>query len=49
VIGPLDDVVAVVLLLRFAARSIPRDVLLGAWPTEPAMLERLLRRREAVA
>ena len=36
VIGPLDDVVAVVLLLRYAARSIPRAVLLDAWPGEPA-------------
>ena len=42
VIGPLDDVVAVVLLLRFAARAIPRDVLLAAWPAEPRLLERLL-------
>src|SRR5215207_3668764 len=44
VIGPLDDVVAVVLLLRYAARAIPRDVLLEAWPAEPRLLERLLRR-----
>ena len=42
VIGPLDDVVAVVLLLRYAARAIPRDVLLAAWPAEPRLLERLL-------
>jgi uncharacterized membrane protein YkvA (DUF1232 family) len=42
VIGPLDDVVAVVLLLRYAARSIPRETLLGAWPTDPSLLERLL-------
>jgi uncharacterized membrane protein YkvA (DUF1232 family) len=42
VIGPLDDVVAVILLLRFAARSIPRHVLLGAWPTDTRLLERLL-------
>lgn len=42
VIGPLDDVVAVVLLLRYAARSVPRDVLLDAWPSDPALLERLL-------
>ena len=42
VIGPLDDVVAVVLLLRYAARAIPRDVLLSAWPAEPRLLERLL-------
>jgi len=44
VIGPLDDVVAVVLLLRYAARSVPRDVLLAAWPSDPALLERLLGR-----
>jgi uncharacterized membrane protein YkvA (DUF1232 family) len=44
VIGPLDDVVAVILLLRFAARSIPRETLLAAWPTDPALLERLLGR-----
>jgi uncharacterized membrane protein YkvA (DUF1232 family) len=42
VIGPLDDVVAVVLLLRYAARSIPRDTLLAAWPSDPQLLERLL-------
>ena len=42
VIGPLDDVVAVVLLLRYAARAIPRDELLAAWPAEPRLLERLL-------
>jgi uncharacterized membrane protein YkvA (DUF1232 family) len=42
VIGPLDDVLAVVLLLRYAARSVPRAVLLEAWPGEPALLERVL-------
>jgi len=42
VIGPLDDVVAVVLLVRYAARSIPRDRLLAAWPTEPRLLLRLV-------
>jgi uncharacterized membrane protein YkvA (DUF1232 family) len=47
VIGPLDDVVAVVLLLRYAARSIPRDTLLAAWPTDPRLLERLLGRDRA--
>lgn len=44
VIGPLDDVVAVVLLLRYAGRSIPRPTLLEAWPSDPALLERLLGR-----
>jgi uncharacterized membrane protein YkvA (DUF1232 family) len=42
VIGPLDDVVAVILLLRYAGRSIPRPVLLAAWPAEPRLLVRLL-------
>jgi uncharacterized membrane protein YkvA (DUF1232 family) len=42
VIGPLDDVVAVVLLLRYAARQVPRDVLLDAWPGEQRLLLRLL-------
>jgi uncharacterized membrane protein YkvA (DUF1232 family) len=42
VIGPLDDVVAVILLLRYAARSIPRSTLLEAWPSDPTLLERLL-------
>jgi uncharacterized membrane protein YkvA (DUF1232 family) len=44
VIGPLDDVVAVVLLLRYAARAIPPAVLFEAWPAEPRLLVRLLGR-----
>jgi uncharacterized membrane protein YkvA (DUF1232 family) len=48
VIGPLDDVVAVILLLRYAARSVPRQTLLAAWPTDPRLLERLLGRPAAV-
>jgi uncharacterized membrane protein YkvA (DUF1232 family) len=42
VIGPLDDVVVVVLLLRYAARAIPTEVLLTAWPAEPRLLRRLV-------
>jgi uncharacterized membrane protein YkvA (DUF1232 family) len=42
VIGPLDDVVAVVLLLRYAARAVPRDLLMEAWPAEPRLLVRLV-------
>jgi uncharacterized membrane protein YkvA (DUF1232 family) len=42
VIGPLDDVVVVTLALRYAARHIPRQVLLDAWPGDLALLERLL-------
>jgi uncharacterized membrane protein YkvA (DUF1232 family) len=42
VIGPLDDVVVVALCLRFAARRVPRQVLLDAWPAEPRIIERLI-------
>ncbi|MQA24691.1 MAG: DUF1232 domain-containing protein [Micromonosporaceae bacterium] len=42
VIGPLDDVVVVALALRYAARQVPRDVLLAAWPGETRLLLRLL-------
>lgn len=42
VIGPLDDIVVIALAIRYAARAVPRDVLLEAWPAEPRLLERLL-------
>lgn len=42
VIGPLDDVVVVALVLRYAARSVPREVLLEAWPGDRRLLERLI-------
>lgn len=42
VIGPLDDVVVVALALRYAARQVPRPVLLDAWPANRATIERLL-------
>ncbi len=42
VIGPLDDIVVVALALRYAARHVPRQVLLSAWPGEPRLIERLL-------
>ncbi len=42
VIGPLDDVVVVALALRYAGRSVPREVLLEAWPGRPDVIERLL-------
>ena len=42
VIGPLDDVLVVALALRYAARQVPREVLVAAWPGEPRLLERLL-------
>jgi uncharacterized membrane protein YkvA (DUF1232 family) len=42
VIGPLDDIVVVALALRYAARQVPRDVVLAAWPGDPGLLQRLL-------
>ncbi len=42
VIGPLDDVLIVALVLRYAARTVPRDVLLDAWPGNPDLLQRLI-------
>lgn len=45
VIGPLDDVVVVVLAFRYAARSVPPDVLYDAWPAETRLLRRLLGTR----
>jgi len=42
VVGPLDDIVVVALALRYAARRVPREVLLEAWPGEPRLLERLI-------
>src|SRR5919112_4582500 len=42
VIGPLDDVIAVALLLRYAGRTVPRQVLLEAWPEDRRIIERLL-------
>src|SRR5436190_856581 len=47
VIGPLDDVVVVVLALRYAARHIPREAIEAAWPADPAVLDRLLRDRRS--
>lgn len=42
VIGPLDDVIVVALALRYAARRVPREVLVEAWPAEERILTRLL-------
>jgi len=42
VIGPLDDVLAVALALRYAARQVPREVLMEAWPGDSRLLERLI-------
>jgi uncharacterized membrane protein YkvA (DUF1232 family) len=42
VIGPLDDVIVVALLLRYAGRTVPRQVILDAWPGDTRLIERLL-------
>ena len=42
IIGPLDDIIVVALLLRYAGRSVPRQVLLEAWPGDRRLIERLL-------
>jgi uncharacterized membrane protein YkvA (DUF1232 family) len=41
VIGPLDDIVVVALALRYAARRIPPEALIEAWPADRRILERL--------
>ena len=41
VIGPLDDIVVVALVLRYAARRVPPGVLAEAWPGNPDLLRRL--------
>lgn len=41
VIGPLDDIVVVALALRYAARRIPPQALVDAWPADRRILERL--------
>lgn len=48
VIGPLDDVVVVALALRYAARRVPPEALVDAWPAEPRLLHRLAPRTAAV-
>jgi uncharacterized membrane protein YkvA (DUF1232 family) len=42
IIGPLDDVIVVALALRYAARQVPREVLLEAWPAKERILARLI-------
>ena len=41
VIGPLDDIVVVALALRYAARRVPPEALVEAWPAERRILDRL--------
>ena len=48
VIGPLDDVVVVALALRYAARRIPLEALVEAWPAERRILSRLAPSTESI-
>lgn len=41
VIGPVDDIVVVALALRYAARHVPPQALVEAWPGEQRILSRL--------
>jgi uncharacterized membrane protein YkvA (DUF1232 family) len=41
IIGPLDDIVVVAIALRYAARRIPPEALIDAWPADRRILERL--------
>jgi uncharacterized membrane protein YkvA (DUF1232 family) len=45
VLGQVDDVLMVAWVVRFTARRVPRAALEEAWPGDPAVLDRLLRRR----
>ncbi len=47
VLGPIDDIVVIALALRYAARAVPRDVLLEAWPEDPRLLLRLMGERSS--
>jgi uncharacterized membrane protein YkvA (DUF1232 family) len=49
IVGPLDDVLIVALAFRYAARQVPRAVLLEAWQADPRVLERLVPGRSMPA
>lgn len=49
VIGPLDDIVVVALALRYAARRIPPEAIVDAWPADRRLLARLVPSTAAVA
>jgi uncharacterized membrane protein YkvA (DUF1232 family) len=49
VIGPLDDIVVVALALRYAARRIPPQALVEAWPADRRILDRLAPATASIA
>ena len=45
VIGPLDDIIVIALALRYAARQVPEQTLLAAWPEDdPTLLLKAIGR-----
>ena len=48
VIGPLDDIVVVALALRYAARRVPPEALVEAWPADRRILSRLAPATDAI-
>jgi uncharacterized membrane protein YkvA (DUF1232 family) len=49
IIGPLDDIVVVALALRYAARRVPPEALIEAWPAERRILDRLAPATASIA
>jgi uncharacterized membrane protein YkvA (DUF1232 family) len=49
VIGKVDNVLALVLALRWSSKMIPAQVLLEAWPGKPSQLKLLVGKRVAEA
>jgi uncharacterized membrane protein YkvA (DUF1232 family) len=47
VVGKLDNVLALVLALRWSSRMIPSQVLVEAWPGKPSQLTWLVGKRAA--
>ena len=43
VLGPLDDAILAVLVLRHLVKRADREIVAEAWPGDPATLERMLR------
>jgi uncharacterized membrane protein YkvA (DUF1232 family) len=43
VVGPLDDAIVALLILRHVLRSVGREVLAEHWPGDSAVLDRMVR------
>jgi uncharacterized membrane protein YkvA (DUF1232 family) len=49
VIGKVDNVLALVIALRWSSKMIPSPVLLQAWPGKPSQVKLLVGKRAAEA